>query len=198
MTTTTEKPRLLLVDFENVQQVEMSGLDQSFRIIIFVGAGQKSVPIELVTTAQRLGNRIEWQKVTGDGRNALDFFIACHLGRVLDKPHRPECFVLSKDKGFDPLLRYLNANGLKCRRIESLLQLDARTTISDEPNYRRVVEVLGKSEKRSRPRKRKTLSQCISAMFQKKLTQKEVDRLIDVLLSNKMILETDNTITYEF
>ena len=120
MVGTPDKTKLLLVDYENVQQVELAGLDDSFRVIIFVGADQKNVPFDLVIKAQKLGGRVEWQKITGNGSNALDFFIACQLGRVFEKSPRPECTVLSKDKGFDPLLRYLNENGLKCKRINSL------------------------------------------------------------------------------
>jgi hypothetical protein len=191
--------KLLLVDFENVQQVDLARLDDSFQIIIFVGAAQKSIPIELVTNAQKLGSRIEWQRVDANGSNALDFFIACHLGRVLEKSPQLQCIVLSKDKGFDPLLRHLNKNGLKCKRLNSLLELDPKaTTQPEEPNYKRVIEVLSKSEKKSRPRKRKTLSQHISSIFQKKLPQAEVDRIIDILFANKMISETNDAITYEF
>ena len=191
--------KLLLVDFENVQQVDLARLDDSFQIIIFVGAAQKSIPIELVTNAQKLGSRIEWQRVDANGSNALDFFIACQLGRVLEKSPQLQCIVLSKDKGFDPLLRHLNKNGLKCKRLNSLLELDPKaTTQPEEPNYKRVIEVLSKSEKKSRPRKRKTLSQHISSIFQKKLPQAEVDRLIDILFANKMISETNDAITYEF
>jgi PIN domain len=191
--------KLLLVDFENVQQVDLARLDDSFQIIIFVGAAQKSIPIELVTNAQKLGSRIEWQRVDANGSNALDFFIACHLGRVLEKSPQLQCIVLSKDKGFDPLLRHLNKHGLKCKRLNSLLELDPKaTTQPEEPNYKRVIEVLSKSEKKSRPRKRKTLSQHISSIFQKKLPQAEVDRIIDVLFANKMISETNDAITYEF
>jgi len=53
-------------------------------------------------------------------------------------------------------------------------------------------------KKKSRPRKRATLSQHISAMFQKNIAQSDVDRIIDILFANKMISETNNTITYEF
>ena len=191
--------KLLLVDFENVQQVDLARLDDSFQIIIFVGAAQKSIPIELVANAQKLGSRIEWQRVDANGSNALDFCIACHLGRVLEKSPQLQCIVLSKDKGFDPLLRHLNKNGLKCKRLNSLLELDPKaTTQPEEPNYKRVIEVLSKSEKKSRPRKRKTLSQHISSIFQKKLPQAEVDRIIDILFANKMISETNDAITYEF
>src|SRR5512143_1542210 len=182
MAPTSDRPRLLLVDFENVQQVELAKLDDSYRVIIFVGADQKSVPFDLVTRAQQLGSRVEWQKITGNGSNALDFFIAFQLGRVFDKAPRPECIVLSRDKGFDPLIRFLNASGMKSRRIGNLAELhhkaQAAAPSPEDPKLRRVVEVLGKVDKRARPRKRKTLSQHISAMFQKKIQQQEVDRII--------------------
>ena len=190
--------KLLLVDFENVQQVDLTRLDDRFQIIIFVGASQKSVPIELVTSAQTLGNRIEWQRVDASGRNALDFFIACQLGRVLEKSPQQHCLVLSRDKGFDPLIRHLNKNGLKCRRLNSLLELEPKTAQPEEPSYQRVIEVLGKSDKKSRPRKRKTLSQHISSIFQKKIAQEEVDRIVDLLFANKMISEMNGVISCDF
>jgi hypothetical protein len=202
MTTTTDKPRLLLVDFENVQQVELAQLDDSYRVVIFVGADQKSVPFDLVTDAQKLGGRVEWQKITGNGSNALDFFIAFHLGRVFATASRPECIVLSRDKGFEPLLRFLNANGVKSRRINSLSELQPRAAATapapEDQKLRRVVEVLGRSGKHARPRKRKTLSQAIHAMFQKKTSQREVDAIIDAMFAAKLISEARNTITYEF
>jgi hypothetical protein len=189
---------LLLIDFENVQQVDLSSLGGSIDVVIFIGASQKAIPVELVTSAQKLGARVTWQKVEGNGSNALDFHIACHLGRVLEKSPQSHCIVLSKDKGFDPLLRQLNKIGLKCKRINSLSELNSKSAPVDEPNYKRVVEVLGKSEKKSRPRKLKTLSQHISSMFQKKIAQKDIDRIIDMLIANKMISETNTTISYGF
>jgi hypothetical protein len=177
-----DRPKLLLVDYENVQQVELARLDEGFRVIIFVGVSQKSVPIELVTSAQK-----------------LDFFIALHLGRVIERSPRPDVVILSKDKGFDPLLKYLNANGLKARRVSSLSELQAGTAAPvQDPNLKRVVELLGKSDKRSRPRKRRTLAQAISAMHQKKLSRPDIDRIINSLFALKLISEAHGIITYEF
>jgi len=190
--------KLLLVDFENVQQVDLARLDGSMNVIIFLGASQKAIPIELVTSAQKLGAHLEWQKVEGNGSNALDFHIACHLGRVLEKSPQFHCIVLSKDKGFDPLLRELNKIGLKCKRINSLLELDPKSAPPTDPKYKRVVEVLGKSDKKTRPRKLKTLSQHISSIFQKNIAKKDINHIIDMLFANKMISETNNTITYGF
>lgn len=190
--------KLLLVDFENVQQLDLSRLDNNFNVIIFVGSSQKSIPIELVASAQKLGNRVEWLRVEGSGSNALDFYIACQLGRVIEKSPSLHCVVLSKDKGFDPLLRYLNKSGLKCRRINSLLELEPKSATIEEPNYKRVFDLLSKSEKKARPRKRATLSQHILSMFQKNIAQSDIDRIIDILFANKMISETNSTITYEF
>jgi hypothetical protein len=190
--------KLLLVDFENVQQVDLSKLDESYQVIIFVGASQKNIPIDLVASAQKLGSRIEWQKVEGNGSNALDFYIAMQLGRVLEKAPNKSCIVLSKDKGFDPLIKYLNKAGLKSKRLNSLLELGTNPIQSDDPNYKRVFDLLSKADKKNRPRRRKTLNQHISAMFQKKLPQLEIDKIIDILFANKLISETNNILSYEF
>lgn len=87
--------QLYLVDFENVP-----------------GVNQKSVPLELVSATQRFGDRLEWRRVDASGHNALDFFIARELGRVQEKASGTTCAVISNDKGFDPLLRHLNAAGV--------------------------------------------------------------------------------------
>lgn len=191
--------KLLLVDFENVQKVDLARLDGDFQVAIFLGASQRNVPIDLVTSAQKLGDRVEWHRVDASGRNALDFFIACQLGRVAERKSKLQCIVLSRDKGFDPLLRHLNKNGLMCRRINSMLELDPKTkSQSDDPNYMRVIEILGKVEKRARPRKRKTLSQHVLSIFQNKIEQREVERIVDMLFARGKVSEANNMITYEF
>jgi hypothetical protein len=211
--TTADKSKLLLVDYENVQRVALTELDSSYRVVIFVGASQKNLPFDLVTVAQRLGDRVEWQKVSGEGRNALDFFIACELGRVLERNPKPECTVLSNDRGFDPLLKHLNLLGLRCRRINNLQELRhavaapsetphvRRVTAaapSETPHVRRVTELLGKLEKKARPRRLRTLAQSIAAMYQNKLSKQQVDGVISAMLANRLITESEGKITYEF
>lgn len=186
--------KVLLVDFENVQQVDFSKIDKAFNVSIFVGANQKNIPFELVDAAQPLGTKVEWVKIEGNGSNALDFHIAMQLGRILESSCKSECIVLSKDKGFDPLIKFLNKAGLVCKRINSLLEL-SNTPISDA-SYSRVLDVLRKTPSRSLPRRRKTLTQHISAMFQKKLPQSDIDKIMDILFADKKVSETNNIISY--
>ena len=113
--------QLYLVDFENVPGVDLSGINIDARVIVFTGVNQKSVPLELVSATQRFGDRLEWRRVDASGHNALDFFIACELGRVQAAANGTICTVLSNDKGFDPLLRHLNAVGVPCQRIGTVV-----------------------------------------------------------------------------
>ncbi len=112
--------RYLLIDFENVQAFEVEKLPGDMQVIIFTGSNQNNVSVDLVTKTQKLGSRLEWRHIDKGGHNALDFFIAYQLGKTFEKEPLAECFILTKDKGFDPLLNNLKSTGRKCRRIETL------------------------------------------------------------------------------
>jgi hypothetical protein len=115
--------RLVLVDFENVQKLDLSILDESYRAIVFEGASQTPPKAARDKATAHRFRRVDFQKIEGNGKNALDFHIAFQLGRTFETAPETECIVLSKDKGYDPLLVHLNKNGLICRRIVSLEEL---------------------------------------------------------------------------
>lgn len=115
-----EANRLLLVDYENVHKVDLSVLDETFRAIIYVGAKQNPPKAARNPATAHRFRRVDFQKIEGSGKNALDFHIAFQLGRTFEKSPGTECFVLSKDKGFEPLLAHLNKSGMKCLRVDSL------------------------------------------------------------------------------
>lgn len=200
---------LYLVDFENVPGVDLSKIATDCKVIIFTGVNQKSIPVELVTATQRFGDRLQWRRLDASGHNALDFFIACELGRVQASGTGTICTVLSNDKGFDPLLRYLNSVGVRCKRIGTQPIAKSKPKPAPKPtsppkpvvdpaNFNRAIEILGKSEKKARPRKHKTLVQAISSFFQKKLSQAQVEAIIAKMLTDKKISESGGTITYTF
>lgn len=200
--------QLFLVDFENVPAVDLKEIDSESKVIVFTGVSQKSVPLDLVTATQRFGERLEWRRVDASGRNALDFFIACELGRVHATGNDTACFVVSNDKGFDPLIRYLNGIGLRCERLGVAMpssKPESKDTpkppakpSADPEHLKRALEVLGKSEKKSRPRKHKTLAQHIGSIFQKKLSKSQVEEIIAEMLKSGKIAENGTAISYNF
>lgn len=115
--------RLLLVDLENVHKIDLSLLDETYRAIIYVGAKQNPPKAASKEASAHRFQRVDFQKIEGTGKNALDFHIAFQLGRVIETEPHTECIVLSADKGFDPLLAYLNNNGLACRRVNAMADL---------------------------------------------------------------------------
>lgn len=115
--------RLLLVDLENVHKIDLSLLDETYRAIIYVGAKQNPPKAASKKATAHRFQRVDFQKIEGTGKNALDFHIAFQLGRVIEAEPETECIVLSNDKGFDPLLAHLNMNGLACRRLGSMADL---------------------------------------------------------------------------
>jgi hypothetical protein len=94
-----------------------------------VGAKQNPPKAASKKSTARRFQRVDFQKIEGAGKNALDFHIAFQLGRIIETAPKTECIVLSKDKGFDPLLAYLNKNGLHCRRISTMDELVSNATV---------------------------------------------------------------------
>ena len=187
--------KLLLIDYENIQSFDLSQLGEDVDVMIFVGARQKISPA-VAAAAKKLGDRIERQKVEGSGPNALDFHIACTLGRILERGEARDCYVLSNDTGFDPLLKYLSKQGLACRRIDHIAPIAAAPSPSDETNYKKVVDALRKRPKPQRPHNRVALIKFVAALFQKKITVMQVNAIIARLIKNKLLSLHDDTVSY--
>jgi hypothetical protein len=112
--------KLLLVDFENVPKVDLSALPADVTVPFFFGASQRTVPTAFLKEALKLGSRFVPIDIEGQGKNALDFHIAFYLGEYLQAAPGAECVILSRDKGFDPLVRHLAGRGFKVRRVGSI------------------------------------------------------------------------------
>ena len=107
----------ILIDYENVQPADLAGLgaEQAF-VLVFTGADQK-VGIGLIEAVQALGERGRFIRISGNGRNALDFHIACYLGQWVVRDPQATFLIVSKDTGYDPLIAHLNVNGSCVKRI---------------------------------------------------------------------------------
>lgn len=115
--------KLLLVDYENKHHLDLSTLDDSYSAIVFVGHHQPEPKVKKKIDSKNKYVRIDYQKIDGYGKNSLDFHIAFTLGRVFESFADTQCYILSSDKGFDPLIKHLEANSFSCKRVESIAEL---------------------------------------------------------------------------
>jgi hypothetical protein len=188
---------LMLVDLENIHRFDLSQVPSNARIKVFVGQLQSKLPTALVQQAQALGSRLTWVTIDGNGPNALDFHIACHLGEGICRYPKAEFVIVSNDKGFDPLVRHLVARGFKCRRDGQTRP----TPTADSPlpaHAQAVADLLKRSQKNKRPRKRATLHNFLATHFQKKLTAEEVKQAVEHLLKAGLIAGSETAVTYNF
>jgi len=190
--------KVLLIDYENVQGVNLSELQgMEFKVKIFTGSSQSKIPIELVSSAQVLGNQVEWIRIDGNGPNALDFHIAYYLGEYAAMNSGDEYFILSRDKGFDPLIKHLAKKRLFCKRIATVSELvSTRKAKNLDGDYEKALSNLKRIEKDRRPRNRQKLRQHLKSMLGKSGSEERLDRIISQLISSKAILDVDGKLTY--
>jgi hypothetical protein len=199
---------IILVDYENVHQVDLSHADpQTTEIKIFVGQAQHNIPFDLVQAAQSFGNTLEWIKIEGSGKNALDFHVAFFIGKLsaekrAEADNRPVSFVIiSRVKGFDPLIRYASQHDVDCRRIDAM-QPPAQETVtssmeSEDDNLTKAVELIAKIQKNKRPKTRGTLSKYLATHFQKSMSSTDGDEVIASLLVKQKIVEEGKKLVYQ-
>src|SRR5437879_7457594 len=131
---------VLLVDYENIGKVDLGAVPAGVRVPFFFGASQRSVPTEFLKAALKLGERFVPIDIEGQGKNALDFHIAFYLGEYLARSPETPCVILSKDKGFDPLIKHLVRRGFAVRRANSITEALAEgaprraVTVSHQPS----------------------------------------------------------------
>ncbi|MHA7685929.1 PIN domain-containing protein [Cupriavidus sp. PET2-C1] len=203
---------LLLMDFENVQTIDVHLLPSDYRIAIFYGTNQKSASLDLTTRLQNLGARVQWHRVTGIGKNALDFCMAFHIGRVFERNEANEFVILARDKGYDPLVKHIGTLGVPCRRVAAVSEIygapptaavrtpdpSPKTSSPASKELDRVRANLGRVEKNKRPRKKATLVKYVSTVFGNKLPKAELADLVDDMFRRKLVSEANNAICYHF
>lgn len=115
--------RYLLVDFENIQKMDIQKIPNDIRIRIFLGEHQKKIDIDVIKKTQQRGSSLAWIQIEGNGNNALDMVIAYVMGKIYEEDPQAHCIVFSHDKGFDPLIKHLKKESKDCRRIDRIEEI---------------------------------------------------------------------------
>lgn len=197
----------VLIDLENIQPEHLSVLTgQNFKVLVFVGQNQSKISFDLVSAVQHLGKNAEYIKIQGNGPNALDFHIAFYIGQFSVENKDAHFHIISKDKGFDPLIKHLESKKIRVHRHKAISEIPlpkpakakkasqgskAASSAIKAENIQKIVEFLT-ARGSAKPRKLKTLSNSINALFSKSLGESELDALIDELVKRGVVIVSSN------
>ena len=210
--------QIVLIDFENVQPDKLASvMGEHFRIVIFVGASQAKIPFEIADWLQRLGNRAEYVKISGNGSNALDFHIAFYIGQLLGSHPAAQFHIVSKDTGFDPLIAHLRSRHVKVERVLTIEEISGRPSSAGSPPVARpspetkqtfdastltsaeriqLVRQRFQDPKYPRPKTVDKLSNAIAHLFHKQLSATEVQAVVRGLAAKGTITIEENSVRF--
>jgi hypothetical protein len=199
-----EYSKYILVDYENVQDINIDIIGENIKMLIIVGENQNKIPIDLILKTQPYGNAIEWLQIKSNGKkNALDFFIVYFLGCYISVQDNKEFIIYSKDTGYDPLIEYLKTKDINVKRIVSFKQLndsqlDSEGEIPRNEIHResiiKIIENLNKVVSNKRPKSKKSLIGHIKTLIKK--SDEEIEKIIEEMFIQKIIYEENGYIKY--
>lgn len=184
------RTNFVLVDFENVQPKDIGLLkDGPFKVKIFLGPNQAKIPVVLALSLQYLGSNAEYVVLETAGSNALDFHIAYYVGVLSAEDPSAYFHIISKDSGFDPLIKHLKGKKVFAQRS---------ACISDIPFFKPALPVAPNSQieivvadlvrrKASKPRTQKTLLSTLHALFKKELSEQQLAQLFASLCNHGIV-----------
>jgi hypothetical protein len=189
----------VLIDFESVQTKSLEQLTHDhFKVIVFVGASQTKLPVELAQSMQGLGSRAQYIQISGHGLNALDFHIAYYIGRLVAEEPSAYFHIISRDMGFDPLIQHLRSKKIFAGRVETVADIPAVKRSNAKSPQERIALIIAwlQQPRASKPRTVKTLSSTIAFLFQNLLSEKEVALLVQSLAKRGVLEVAGAKVTY--
>jgi hypothetical protein len=194
------KTNYILIDFENVQPKDLDLLQEGpFQVKVFLGPSQaKKIPTPTVIALQSFGARAEYICLEAGGSNALDFHIAYYLGALASQDCDGFFHIISKDAGFDPLIKHLKGKGRHVYRATCIADIPffkppvitddaARVDLAISDLIRR---------KAAKPRTEKSLRNTLNALFGKKLSEQDLAELITALCERGIVKIEGTKVSY--
>jgi hypothetical protein len=141
--------------------------------------------------------------------------IAYYIGRLIEKEPNSNIHIISGDSDFDPLVEYLKANGVSCKRAKSTTEIaklasakahpapvrQAKTaTPARKPHSDKLAPIIKQLHSLSgKPATRKKLSQTIANYFRHHggpLADAAIEHIIDELIRLKYVSQSGTKVSY--
>jgi len=188
-----------LIDHENLSKVDLTQVPAGARAMLFLGANDASVKRTLFTGAIKLGERLKLVEIEGSGKNALDFHIAFYLGEILTRAPNAKCVVLSKDKGFVPLVKHLSACGFSVEQADALATVKAakaKSAPAADSHYAHVLKGLKKQDKRALPHTLEKLQKSVANLVKGRGVDEQVPKFVKRLFKDGLVMEQGEVLAY--
>jgi len=193
------RTNFVLIDSENVKPEFIEKLKHDhFRVVIFVGANLTRLNFPVVNAVQSLGSNGSYVQISSHGLNALDFHIAYYIGK-LSAAHPDAYFhIISKDKGFDPLIKHLRDQKIFCARSASVLEIPLVKSTDKLPPKQRAADFYEKriASATARPATATTLLSAIVSHFHKLLSKEEAAEVLEALKAVGLVAVNGKKVTY--
>lgn len=169
----------VFVDFENVHQVDLALIgSRGVSFTLMVGAKQTKLDSDLVEQLLAHSLSVQLVKLTSPGKNALDFALAYYLGRAVLADPTAYFHLISKDRGFDPLIEHLRERHIHVRRHVSCAELTFSWPGKTPPVSDPVVKAAAKKAVKKVAAK-KVAKKAVKAPVAKKAAKKVVAEKVD-------------------
>jgi hypothetical protein len=163
-----------------------------------VGKAQTRLSFETVSAIQDLGERAKYIKISGAGPNALDFHIAFYIGQI--GATDPDAFfhIISKDKGFDPLIEHLRERKVFSVRSETIGEIPIiRASTAKTPKERMGLVVDRLTSGNTRPRTLPALRSAIDAILYKQVGEPDIQAVIDQMVKAGIVSLVDEKVSFK-
>lgn len=193
------RTNFVLIDSENVKPEYIEKLKQEhFRVVVFVGANLKRLNFPVVNAIQSLGSNGSYVQISSHGPSALDFHIAYYIGKL--SAANPDAYfhIISKDKGFDPLIKHLKDQKVFCCRSASVMDIPLVKLTDKLPPSKRAENFYEKriASAKARPATVMSLKSAILSYFHKVLSEEEVVQVLNALTAAGHVVVNGKKVTY--
>lgn len=185
---------VFLLDFENVNPKDVNLVKQDALIILFIGEKQSKINIEIAASLQPLGKQVEYITINGTGKNAADFHIAYFLGKLTWQDKNMEYVIVSKDTGFNPLIKFILKEKIKCQRVANFTEYYNKEKESTPSDHLNEIKSFLATHK-NRPLTVVKLKSFIKSKF-KELSDEKIEDLFNDLLKLKVFSIDKTKIRY--
>ena len=95
------------------------------KLFLFIDEEEPMVPVKIVQKLQRFGKKIKWVPVEIDLQSDFQIFFSFFVGKTHERTAPDvEFIILGAHHQYDSLVRYLNACGRSCLRLDPVRALD--------------------------------------------------------------------------